>query len=92
MHEIVKENAQEIARLLEEVSTKYNGTQICNDATRVIRQNYRDKIYVLSDWHVQLEMYLSDTNIESGRYKITVRCDDAEDKAEIAKYWEQVKG
>ena len=45
MHEKVKENAQEIARLLNEVSNKYNGTQVCNDANRIIRQNYRDKIY-----------------------------------------------
>ena len=87
---ISEENAQEIARLTQEVADKYNGTKTCNDVTRVIRK-YADKIYELSDWHVQLEFYLSDSNFESGRYKITLRCDNTEDKEVIQQYWEQIK-
>lgn len=90
MHEKVQENAEEIGQLFNEVSEIYNGQKICNDSTRIIRK-YADKIYELSDWHIQLEMYLSDTNSESGKYKITARCDDSEDKAEIQKYWKQIK-
>jgi len=87
---ISEENAQEIAHLTQEVAEKYNGTKTCNDATRVIRK-YVDKIYELSDWHVQLEFYLSDSNFESGKYKITLRCDNKEDKEVIQQYWEQIK-
>lgn len=84
------ENAQEIARLTQEVAEKYNGTKTCNDANREIRK-YADKIYELSDWHVQLEFYLSDSNFESGQYKITLRSDNKEDKELIQQYWEQIK-
>lgn len=84
------ENAQEIARLTQEAAEKYNGTKICNDANREIRK-YADKIYELSDWHVQLEFYLSDSNFESGQYKITLRSDNKEDKELIQQYWEQIK-
>lgn len=87
---ISEENAQEIARLSQEVADKYNGTKTCNDAMREIRK-YMDKIYELSDWHVQLEPYLSDSNFESGKYKITLRCDNKEDKDVIQQYWEQIK-
>ena len=87
---ISEENAQEIARLTQEVAEKFNGKKTCNDSTRAIRK-YADKIYELSDWHVQLELYLSDTNIESGQYKITLRCDNKEDKEVIQQYWEQIK-
>lgn len=87
---ISEENAQEIASLTKEIAEKYNGTKTCNDTTREIRK-YADKVYELSDWHVQLEMYLSDSNFESGQYKITLRCDNTEDKEVIQKYWEQIK-
>lgn len=87
---ITNENAKKIAEITQEVAEKYNGTKTCNDSTRDIRK-YADKIYELSDWHVQLEFYLSDSNFESGQYKITLRCDNKEDKEIIQQYWEQIK-
>lgn len=87
---ISEEKAQQIASLAQEAAEKYNGTKTCNDANREIRK-YADKIYELSDWHVQLEFYLSDSNFESGQYKITLRSDNKEDKELIQQYWEQIK-
>ena len=87
---LTDENAQKIAELLIECSEKYNGIKICNDYNRDIRK-YADKIYELSNWHIQLEMYLSDANIESGHYKITARCDNIDDKKILQQYWTQVK-
>ena len=87
---IDEDKIKQIAELLEEAATRFNATQVCNDSDREIRK-YADKIYELSEWHIQLERYLSDTNMESGRYKITARCDDKEYKDALAKYWEQVK-
>lgn len=87
---LLEENAQKIAELLQEAADKYNGVKICNDYDRELRK-YADKICELSDWHIQLEMYLSDANFESGHYKITARCDNIDDKKILQQYWEQVK-
>ena len=85
-----EEKIKQIAELLAEAAARFNATQVCNDSDREIRK-YADKIYELSDWHIQLERYLSDTNIESGRYKITARCDNKEYADMLKKYWEQTK-
>ena len=85
-----EENAKKIAELLEEAASKYDGVKICGDYDRELRK-YADKIYTLSNWNIQLERYLVDTNIESGHYKITARVSNSEDKKVLKKYWEQVK-
>lgn len=85
LHQAVEENAQEIAALYEEVAAKFNAKQISASCDIVFRK-YFDKMGVLSDNNVMIDRYLSNTNIESGRYKITLRYKSIEDKQEIEKY------
>lgn len=85
LHEIVEQNAQQIAELFEEVEEKFNGKQISVSCDIVFRK-YFDRMGVLSGNNVLLDRYLSNTNIESNRYKISLRYKSIEDKQEIEKF------
>lgn len=85
LHKAVEENAEEIAKIVKEVEEKFNAKQISASQDIVFRK-YFDKIGELSDKNVMLDRYLSNTNIESGRYKITLRYKSIEDKQEVEKY------
>lgn len=85
LHKAVEENAQKIAELFQEAEERFNAKQI-SASQDIIFRKYFDKMGELSDKNVMLDRYLSNTNIENGRYKMTLRYKSIEDKQEVEKY------
>ena len=85
---MVMQNAKEIAQVYQEAADYFDGKQI-NLSYQIKFQQYSDKIDELSGYYCILRNYLSNTNIESGRYKISLIFQDLEDKIEVEKYLDQ---
>lgn len=81
-HEIIKENAQEIATVYQQAVDELDKKQISVSYDVAFRR-YADKIQELSAGYCILHRYLSDTNIESGKYKISLTFQYSTDKAEV---------
>ena len=89
-HEKIIQNAEEIAKIYHEVAEKFDSKQISASCDIKFRK-YADKIDELSDYHCHLNRYLSNTNIESGRYKISLIFEDIDDRNEVYKYYEELQ-
>ena len=87
--EIIK-NAEEIAKIYHEAAEKFDSKQISASCDIQFRR-YADKIEELSNYHCHLNRYLSNTNIESGRYKISLTFEDIDDRNEVYKYYEELQ-
>lgn len=83
--EIIIENAEEIAQVFKEAVDIFDKKQMSVSLDIKFRQYY-DKISKLSDHLCYLERYLSDSNFESGRYKLSLRFKYGEDKEEVYQY------
>lgn len=84
-HEIIRENAQEIAEVYQDAVSKLDKKQISVSYDVAFRR-YADKIQELSAGYCILNRYLSDTNIESGKYKITLTFQYSTDRTEVEMY------
>lgn len=84
-HEIIRENAQEIAKVYQEAVNTLDKKQISTSYDIAFRR-YADKIQELSAGYCILNRYLSDANIESGKYKISLTFQYSTDKVEVEMY------
>ena len=87
MSKMVEQNIEEIVALIKEATTRFNKTQICSNSDRELRK-YNDRVFDLSGWHIYLQRYGTNTNIEVGQYKITPICDNNEDRLLLQQYLE----
>lgn len=85
VHEIIQENAEEIAKTYKEAQDFFDGKQMSLSYDVAFRR-YAEKIGELSGRYCLLNRFLSNTNIESGRYKMSLIFRDNEDKIEVEKY------
>ena len=76
---LTQEQAEQIAEIFREAVDEFNGEQISVSYDIAIRR-YGDRISEIGDYHVFLERYLSDSDFERGKYKMSLRFDYKEDR------------